>query len=72
MYVANGLVNQTLISVHGFRNPAELSGKLSIPFLLYIGNWQLLSRVVTGKKQPYKMNNITNADIILKFTSFIL
>ena len=32
MYVANGLVNQTLISVYGLKRPAEMSGELSIPF----------------------------------------
>ena len=78
-YIANGLVYQTLISAHGFKHPAECLVNCLYHFrseiiirILYIVNWQVLSRVMTGDKQTYKMNNMTTANVIVKFTSFIL
>ena len=78
--VANSLINETLISVQGLQCLMEkclvnclhhFRSEITIK-MLYIVNWQVLSQVVMGEKQPYKMNNMTKVNIILKFTSFFL
>ena len=80
MYVANSLVSKTLISVQGLQclmkkclvNCLHHFRSEIIIKMWYIVNWQVLSQVVMGEKKPYKMNNMTKVNIILKFTSFIL
>ena len=77
MYIANGFMNQTLISAQGLKHPAEkclvnclyhFHSEIIIK-ILYIVNWQVLSRVAMGEKQPYKMNDV-NFNIM--FTLVIL